>query len=139
MTDDTVENSDDEWRQELTDEQFRIMREKGTEAPYSGKYHDSKEHGVYKCVACGAELFSSETKFDSGSGWPSFYQAVNDEAVTIQDDSSLGMKRTEVLCTKCGGHLGHLFDDGPEPAGQRFCINSAALALEPKRDRGNFK
>jgi peptide-methionine (R)-S-oxide reductase len=113
----------------LTPEQIRILRERGTEAPFTGKYWDHHEQGSYLCAACGQKLFSSETKYDSGSGWPSFYQ-VAEQAVTLKPDHSHQMERTEVTCSRCGGHLGHLFNDGPEPTGERYCINSAALNFE---------
>ena len=127
-----VEKTEQEWRDQLTPEQFEITRNKGTERPFSGKYVDTKDDGTYCCVACGNELFSSDTKFDSGTGWPSFFEPANNDAVETKDDNSMFMKRTEVLCARCGGHLGHVFDDGPEPTGQRFCMNSAALELDSK-------
>ena len=126
-----VQKSEEEWRRELTAEQYRVLREKGTERPWSGVYNDMKEPGVYRCAGCGAELFRSDAKFESGSGWPSFYEPASDDAVETEEDTSFFMRRTEVLCATCGGHLGHVFDDGPHPTGQRFCINSAALALDP--------
>jgi peptide-methionine (R)-S-oxide reductase len=125
-----VEKTDEEWAQELTPEQYEVMRRHGTEPPFTGKYVYSKESGVYRCAACGAELFSSETKFDSGTGWPSFTEPAVADAVETREDSSYGMVRTEVLCRRCGSHLGHVFDDGPGPNGQRWCINSVALDLE---------
>src|SRR5262245_13485227 len=127
-----VNKSDEEWRQELTPEQFHICREKGTERPFTGQYAASKEKGIYKCVACGNELFDSGTKFESGTGWPSFYQPVQSENVDTEEDRSYGMRRTEVKCSACGAHLGHVFNDGPRPTGLRYCINSAALKMEPK-------
>ena len=128
-----VEKTEEEWRKELTPEQYEILREAGTEPPFTGIYNDAKEDGVYRCAACGLELFSSDTKFDSGSGWPSFTEPAVAEAVELRTDSSHGMVRTEVVCARCGGHLGHVFDDGPaEAGGQRFCINSCALDLEAK-------
>jgi peptide-methionine (R)-S-oxide reductase len=127
-----VEKSDAEWRKELSREEYEVLRAKGTERPFTGEYWDSKEDGVYRCRACGTPLFSSETKFDSGSGWPSFTEPVVGSNVETADDSSLFMKRTEVLCSACGGHLGHVFPDGPGPTGLRYCINSAALELDPE-------
>jgi peptide-methionine (R)-S-oxide reductase len=127
-----VEKSNDEWQAELTGEQYDVLRRKGTEPAFTGEYWDTKETGVYRCAGCGQELFSSDTKFDSGTGWPSFYQPMGDEAVEMEDDRSLFMRRTEVLCSSCGGHLGHVFDDGPNPTGKRYCINSCSLDLDPQ-------
>jgi len=126
-----VQKTEAEWRAELTPEQYRILRERGTEPPFSGKYVHAKEDGVYRCAACGQPLFSSETKFESRSGWPSFWDVLESGRVELHRDSSHGMTRTEVTCSRCGGHLGHLFDDGPrEKTGLRYCINSGALELD---------
>ena len=124
--------SEQEWREQLSPERYRVLREKGTEPPFTGAYTHSKESGMYRCGACGAELFSSDSKFDSGTGWPSFTEPAVARNVTLEPDNSLFMRRTEVKCANCGSHLGHVFDDGPGPGGQRYCINSLALDLEPK-------
>lgn len=131
---DKVIKTSDEWQNKLTPEQFRVTRQKGTEAAYTGKYHDTKTPGTYVCVCCGAPLFSSKTKFESGTGWPSFYEPIDNSSVDLEQDTSLGVERTEVLCKRCDAHLGHVFNDVPEqPTGLRFCINSAALNLKPEQ------
>jgi peptide-methionine (R)-S-oxide reductase len=131
-----VTKTDAEWREQLTPDQYQVLRRKGTEPPFTGKYVHSKEDGVYRCGACGAELFSSKDKFDSGTGWPSFTETTTNANVRLEEDRSLFMRRTEVLCGTCGSHLGHVFDDGPQPTGQRFCINSCALELDPSTGEG---
>jgi len=128
---DPDERSDDEWRRELSEEAFRILRKKGTERAFTGPYNDNKEQGTYRCAACGTDLFPSESKFDSGTGWPSFFRPVSDANVATEEDRSLFRRRTEVLCRRCGGHLGHVFPDGPRPTGQRYCMNGTALDFEP--------
>lgn len=129
MTD--MPKTEAEWRAKLDPEQYQVLREAGTERPFSGKYNDTKTPGSYKCAGCKTELFSSDAKFESGSGWPSFYAALDPEKIEEVEDRAYGMVRTEVRCATCGGHLGHLFPDGPQPTGMRYCINSAALELEP--------
>ena len=127
-----VNKTDEEWRESLTPEQYEVLRRQGTEPPFTGSYTYSKEDGIYRCAACGNELFSSDAKFDSGTGWPSFTEPALADAVELHEDRSLGMIRTEVTCATCGGHLGHVFPDGPGPTGERYCINSCALELEPQ-------
>lgn len=125
--------TDEEWRTKLSPEQYHVMREKGTEPAFTGKYYNTKDKGMYACASCGAELFSSETKFDSGTGWPSFTDPANRENIELKEDTSHGMRRTEVICKNCGGHLGHVFPDGPGPSGQRYCLNSCALELKKEK------
>lgn len=130
MKNNNLEKSDTEWKKELSPDAYKVLRQKGTERPFSGKYYNSKDDGVYKCAGCGKELFKSENKFDSGCGWPSYWKPADEDAVKEQVDDSLGTRRTEILCSNCGGHLGHVFNDGPKPTGLRYCINSVALDFQ---------
>jgi peptide-methionine (R)-S-oxide reductase len=131
-----IRKSDAEWREQLSDEEYFVTRRKGTERAFTGRYWDSKEKGVYRCVACGQPLFSSETKYDSGTGWPSFYEPMDDSAVETEEDNSFMMRRTEVVCSRCESHLGHVFEDGPDPTGLRYCINGCALKLDEEGNGG---
>ncbi len=128
-----IQKTDEEWRAELSPEEYHILREKGTERAFSGEYYHTKTPGVYLCRGCGQELFSSDTKYESGSGWPSFYQPLAPDRVSEHEDRAFGMRRVEITCSRCGGHLGHVFPDGPNPTGLRYCMNSASLKLEPKK------
>ena len=130
-----ITKTDEEWREVLTPDQYRVTRQRGTERAFTGKFYYLKEKGTYKCVACGNELFDSETKYDSGSGWPSFWAPASEDSVETARDTSHGMVRTEVRCDRCGAHLGHVFEDGPQPTGQRYCINSVALRFEDENGR----
>lgn len=127
-----VHKTEEDWKHELTPERYAVLREGATEAPFTGEYAFTKDDGIYRCAGCGAELFDSDTKFESGTGWPSFYEPKLQEAVELRSDRSMGMKRNEVVCRRCGGHLGHVFDDGPKPTGQRYCMNSCALSLDAR-------
>ncbi len=130
-----VNKSEEEWRKSLAPEEFHVLRERGTEPAFTGRYFDNKKEGIYLCAGCGEELFSSDTKYDSGTGWPSFWAPVSKDSIEMEADNSFGMRRTEVLCGRCGGHLGHVFDDGPKPTGLRYCINSVALHFKERKGR----
>jgi peptide-methionine (R)-S-oxide reductase len=132
-----VDKTEEQWREELTPEQYEVLRKKGTEAPFTGRYVETKADGTYRCAACGAELFSSDTKFESGTGWPSFWEAAKPGAVELRPDKSFFMRRTEAVCARCESHLGHVFDDGPQPTGKRFCINSCSLDLDQEGSGGD--
>ncbi len=131
-----IQKSDDEWKRQLSPEEYRVLRRAGTERAFTGKYHDSKDDGVYVCAGCGNPLFDSNTKYDSGTGWPSYYEPIAPDAVVEYEDRSMLFVRTEVCCSKCGGHLGHVFTDGPQPTGLRYCMNSAAVRLKPRGEQG---
>jgi len=129
-----AKKTEEEWKESLTPQEFHVLRQKGTEPPFTGSLLDNKKKGVYKCAGCGSELFESDAKFDSGSGWPSFWETISEDRVEEESDDSLEMQRTEILCGKCMGHLGHVFDDGPKPTGKRFCVNSAALRFKEEKE-----
>jgi peptide-methionine (R)-S-oxide reductase len=134
---DPMPRTEQEWRERLTPEQFEVLRNKGTERAFTGEYAHASDDGIYRCAGCGAELFSSQTKFDSGTGWPSFWEPIESGAVELHEDESLFMRRTEVTCARCGGHLGHVFNDGPRPTGERYCMNSVSLELDASKAHGS--
>jgi len=136
LAQDKIEKSEEEWKKVLTPEKYHVLRQKGTERPFSGELYYNKEKGVYTCAACGQELFSSNTKFESGTGWPSFSDVISSDSVSLKEDNSLFMNRVEVVCARCGGHLGHVFDDGPKPTGKRFCINAVSLDFKKEGEAG---
>ncbi len=129
-----VDLTEKEWKDRLTSEEFEVLRKQGTEPAFQNAYYDNKQHGIYRCAGCGLPLYSSDAKYDSGTGWPSFWKPLSEENITLHEDRKLSTRRAEVVCSRCGGHLGHLFDDGPAPTGKRFCMNSAALKIEPTKE-----